>query len=170
MFFGSSVTSLPDGNTLESVVTGLGMFQNASALTTLSVDLTLNDLENGNAMFLGTSITTIPNGVVLPNLTSAQTMFQGCGALTSPNNIVIPATTTTTRRMFRLCNSLTTSLKSGNTLSGVVDGRQMFENTGITSMPSTVTLASLNLGLNMFLGVTINTTDYSQLINNIDTK
>ena len=70
--------------------------------------------------------------------------------------------TTLGELMFFNCSL--TSLPSGMTLPSLTNGLNMLRNTSLIDLPIGMTLPSLTNGSNILLGVTINTTRYSQLL------
>lgn len=142
MFFENNLTSLPSGMVLPLVTNGQFMFRSVP-LSSLPTGMTLANLTDATGMFRSVPITSLPSGMLLDNLINAATMFSESGL---------------------------TSLPSGMILGNVENGSFMFRNLALTSLPNFITLASLTNGIDMFNGTTINTSDYSVLINNIDSS
>jgi hypothetical protein len=92
-------------------------------------------------MFYNNALTSLPAGMTLAALTNGAYMFYN--------------------------NSLT-SLPADMTLAALTTGNLMFQNNSLASLPTNMTLAALTNGTQMFLGNTIATSDYSQLLVNIE--
>jgi len=54
------------------------------------------------------------------------------------------------------------------TLANMTNGGYMFRSNSLTDLPSGITFSNLYNGINIFLGSTINTTRYSQLLIDIE--
>lgn len=191
MFQNCSFTSLPSGMTLSNLATATAMFQNVP-LTSLPSVISLSALTGGHTMFRGTSLTSLPDSINLDNLEQGTNMFYLANINSLPVDFDLPSLTNGSG-MFGFCNlssipsgmtmdslvvgtnmflnngSLSGSIPSGTTWPNLATPNIMFNGTNISGVPSTVTLSAMTNGYLMFNGCTINTTDYSQLINNIDT-
>jgi len=100
-------------------------------------------------------------GIGVTNISGA---FINCINLTSIASDVTNLNLATTAQFaFRNCPALS-SLPDALTFPVLEDGFRMFRDCGITSLPSGMTLPALSSGSQMFLGVTLDTTRYSQLL------
>ena len=130
-----------------SLVNGYQMFNLCGSLTSMSNNITFENLETGSRMFRQCGLDSLSENINLSKLTLASAMFAN-------NNI--------------------SELPEFIHLISIVDGSGMFVNCSITSILGIVTLSNLSNGSTMFLGNTINTEDYSNLLirmeaNNVNT-
>ena len=75
MFHDVALTSLPSAMELPNLVNGYIMFSD-SVITSLPSAMELPNLENGTAMFARALLTDLPSGMTLPNITAANWMFE----------------------------------------------------------------------------------------------
>ncbi len=123
----------------DAIMTGAASMFASTGLTSLPATMLLIAIVTADAMFMDTPLASLPSGITMPLLVSGASMFR---------------------------NTNLTSLPSGITLVNLSNGNAMFRDSLITSISSSMTLSSLTDGFRMFLNVTINTTDYSQLLIN----
>jgi hypothetical protein len=124
----------------------IGAFYGCTNLTSIHNDVKyLNTITAGSNMFRSCSkLASLPNGLKLANLIDGTNMFSSCILLSN------------------LPNSLT--------LAALTNAQNMFLNTVLTDLPVGITLSNLSLGYQMFFGVTISKTRYSQLLIDMQTS
>jgi hypothetical protein len=148
-FNGINILSIPnDIEFLNDVINGGAMF-NQCPLTSLPIELTLDNLTNGSSMFSGCNLTSLPPLMTLPNVTSVNFMFSNNNLISLPSGMTL-SQLTSTRDMFSFNNL--TSLPSGMTLPNVTSGLNMFYGNSLTSLPSGMVLDNLIDGASMFNG------------------
>ena len=157
----ANMTSIGSDVDFLNQATNLGAYFSNCGLTSLPSTLTLANLTNGYNMFRNNSLTSLPSGMALANLLIGSNMFGG-NSLTSLSAVMTLASLTDGSYMFK-DNSLTV-LPSGMTLANMTNGGYMFRSNSLTDLPSGITFSNLYNGINIFLGSTINTTRYSQLL------
>jgi hypothetical protein len=164
IFQNCGLTSLPSTLTLNSLLDGFRFFLNCN-LTSLPAAMTLNNLTDAREMFFDNPLTSLPSNMNLSSLILGNNMFRDCNLSSLPsgmtlNNLTIGVT------MFRDCSL--TALPSNMNLSSLVNGENMFETNSITDLPSGMTLPNLTNGADFLEGNTINTTRYSELLENME--
>jgi len=134
--------------------------------TSIAADWKLDSvLQVGSLMFYNNPLTSLPANMTLSSLLTGSSMFQLCTLTALPTNMTLAALKTGTNMFF---NNRLTSLTANMTLAALITGVQMFYNNLLTSLPANMTLASLTNGSNMFAFNTIETSDYSTLLVNIE--
>lgn len=146
-------------------------FHGCNNLTTLASDIGwLNSVTQIQKMFQQcTNLTSLPSALTLEAVTNGNFAFLQTQNLGDGDNLTL-TNITNMRGMFRL-SGITLTTSGNMTLSNATDCRQAFDFAPFLSdIPSVMSLDSLTLGLAMFANVTLPTSSYSLLINNIDTN
>ena len=158
-----------DFDYMESIlINGVSMFSNCG-LTSLPVNLKLNNLVNGATMFANNSISSLPENMSLNSLTTGISMFRYNPLLSLPEVMEL-SSLTSCASMFR--DTDLTTLPTLMTLDSITVCYTMFYNTPITSIAN-LSLNSMTDG-DMIFNSTINTEEYSNLLikmqaNNVNT-
>jgi hypothetical protein len=140
MFQVCGLTSLPNTLTLSSLVIGSQMFQRCP-IPSLPSEMTLNNLDDGMAMFIQCDLTSLPSGMIFNDLRNGQNMFNA-------NNL--------------------SELPIQMTLNSLENGSQIFRNNDLTDLPVGIKFGNLRDGQLILSGSTINTTRYSQLLEDME--
>jgi hypothetical protein len=134
------LTSLPTTLTLSSLVIGTQMFQRCP-IASLPSEMTLNNLDTGFAMFIQCDLTSLPSGMIFNDLRDGENMFNA-------NNL--------------------SELPIQMTLNSLENGNQIFRNNNLTDLPVGIKFGNLTDGQLILNGNTINTTRYSQLLEDME--
>jgi hypothetical protein len=164
MFRSCSLTLLPSEMTLANLTIGEFMFSN-TLLTSLPSNMNLDNLIFGGFMFFSTPLTSLPSNMNLDNLKEGGNMFRECNLTSLPSGITL-SNLTIGVTMFRNCSL--TALPSNMNLTSLVNGENMFESNSITDLPSGMTLPNLRNGADFLEGNTINTSRYSELLEDME--
>jgi hypothetical protein len=162
-FWQTSITSLPSDGDFFSKATSLSWTFRDVAITSLPENALFENLVYGGRAFYNTELTSLPSGMILPVLDDALAMFYSVPITELPSGMLLNNLVSGSE-MFR--NSGLTTLNSNVTLSKVTNGNRMFDSAPLLNAPS-LNLASLTNGTNMFLGCTLNTIDYSNILTRI---
>jgi len=142
------------------VIEGLRMFEDTKMLV-LPNKLTLKSLIQANSMFRSTVFTSLPPNMTLDNLIVGNLMFFNAQLEFLHDNITLKNLSNGTA-MFR--SSKLNAIGESVTLENLEIALNMFRDCFLTDLPPLIKFQSLTDGGSIFIGNTINTTRYSQLL------